>query len=460
MEDALREREERFRQLAEHIQEIVWMSDPESEELIYVNPAYEAIWGRSAESLYEDPTSFVDGIHHEDRPRVEEALAAHANGEYDETYRIIRPDGELRWVHDRAVPIENDAGEVYRVVGITSDITEQKERERELRETKRRLDLVLEGTNTGIWEWKIGTGEIEWNETLERALGLEPGSFEGTYEAFTKRVHPDDLPEVEEELTQAIETDDLYHLEFRMIHEDGHTVWAECPGVIVDQDDEPDWMVGLHRDITERKRREERLERFAAIVSHDLRNPLTVASGYLELAQEDCKSDSLDRVEKAHDRMASLIENLLTLTRDGDTVDETESVELREIIEKSWENVMTAEAVLTADLDCEVRADRSRLQQLLENLLRNAVEHGGADVTVTVGRLENGFYVEDDGPGIPEGDHDDVFEAGYSTAEGGTGFGLNIVKQVAEAHDWKVRVTDGAEGGARFEITGVECASE
>lgn len=107
-----------------------------------------------------------------------------------------------------------------------------------------------------------------------------------------------------------------------------------------------------------------------------------------------------------------------------------------------------------------VRADRSRLRQLVANLLRNAVAHGGETVTITVGELDEGFYVEDDGPGIPQKTLDTVFEGGYSTSEDGTGFGLSIVKQVAEAHGWTVGVTEGANGGARFEITGVAFSAE
>lgn len=100
--------------------------------------------------------------------------------------------------------------------------------------------------------------------------------------------------------------------------------------------------------------------------------------------------------------------------------------------------------------------DRSRLQQLLENLIRNSIEHAGEEVTVTVGALEDGFYVEDDGPGIPADERDEEFAAGHSTSEGGTGFGLRIVQQVVEAHDWSIQLTEGSDGGARFEITGVE----
>jgi signal transduction histidine kinase len=158
--------------------------------------------------------------------------------------------------------------------------------------------------------------------------------------------------------------------------------------------------------------------------------------------------------------METLIDDLLTLSRAGATIGETEAVDLADLIERCWQNVESDSAELIIEADTTIKADRSRLQQLLENLMRNAVEHGDDDVTVTVGTLSNGFYIEDDGPGIPEDNREDVFKPGYSTAEDGTGFGLSIVKQVAEAHGWNVGVTEGTDDGARFEITGIELAAE
>ena len=108
------------------------------------------------------------------------------------------------------------------------------------------------------------------------------------------------------------------------------------------------------------------------------------------------------------------------------------------------------------ETDRTIRCDLNRLRQLFENLYRNAIEHGGSDVTVTVGQLDEGFYVEDDGSGIPEGKREQVFDLGFSTADTGTGFGLSIVQQVVETHGWKIDLTEGKNGGARFEITGVE----
>jgi len=129
---ALRESEERFRQLAENIREVFWMSDTSKDEIIYVSPGYETIWGRTCQSLYDSARDWMEAIHEEDRERVLRALEKQVSGEYDEIYRIVRPDGSIRWIHDRAFPVRNEAGEVYRVTGIAEDITERKMAERRL----------------------------------------------------------------------------------------------------------------------------------------------------------------------------------------------------------------------------------------------------------------------------------------------------------------------------------------
>ncbi|KKF40057.1 histidine kinase [Halorubrum saccharovorum] len=239
----------------------------------------------------------------------------------------------------------------------------------------------------------------------------------------------------------------------------------------------------LHERSEELERQNDRLEEFASVVSHDLRNPLNVAQGRVRLARDECDSEHLDAAARAHERMDTLIADLLTLAREGGRVSETEPVRLSVVVESCWETVETADATLTVEEDLWLRADESRLRQLVENLVRNSVEHGGDDVAITVGALggggedagddeagddgtggeasdEVGFFVEDDGPGIPEAERDQVFDAGYSTLQEGTGFGLRIVEQVATAHGWSVRVTEGREGGARFEVTGVEPAGE
>jgi PAS domain S-box-containing protein len=261
----------------------------------------------------------------------------------------------------------------------------------------------------------------------------------------------------------------------------------------------------IYTDITERRERErelarqnERLEEFASVVSHDLRNPLNVAEGQLELARETGDPGSFDAVERAHDRMESRIEGLLDLARHGRTVGETGPVALDEASRAAWESVGTSAARLELEEGLPtVEADRERLGQLFENLFSNAVAHGtegssaptdevGGDpeaadrraaadgradevtdggtggvgrespLTVTVGPRGDGFYVADDGVGLPSGEYERAFDPGYSTDEGGTGFGLAIVRSIAEAHGWSVAATEGSEGGARFEFADVE----
>jgi signal transduction histidine kinase len=219
-------------------------------------------------------------------------------------------------------------------------------------------------------------------------------------------------------------------------------------------------------DVTDLKTRErelqrerDRLEEFASVVSHDLRSPLGVARGRISLAQDDGELAHLGPASRSIDRSLELIDDLLSLARAGKEIGEVDAIPLAAVVRDCEANVDGAVVSLAEDLPT-VRADRSRLVTLFENLLRNAVEHGGSGVSITVGGLDGGFYLEDDGRGIPADDLDAVFDIGFSSHPDGTGFGLSIAKQIADAHGWVIRATDGSAGGARFEVTGVESASE
>ena len=211
----------------------------------------------------------------------------------------------------------------------------------------------------------------------------------------------------------------------------------------------------LERGREELERQNDRLEEFASVVSHDLRNPLGVAQGYLEMVRESGAEEDFAKIDRAHDRMEAIIEDVLTLARQGRTVGDTHSVLLADVVETAWSAVETTDTELTIEEGLgTIEADESRLRELFENLFRNAIEHGGEDVTVRVGELANerGFFVEDGGPGIPADEREQVFDHGFSTSEEGTGFGLPIVRRIAEAHDWNTTVSEGESGGARFEI--------
>lgn len=208
------------------------------------------------------------------------------------------------------------------------------------------------------------------------------------------------------------------------------------------------------------QRQNDRLEEFTSIVSHDLRNPLSVAQGWIELAQTGRDADELEAAETALNDMGRLIDDLLSLAKQGQTVGESKPVSLAATVGDAWQNIDNESATLDVT-DLELDADPERLKQLLENLFKNAVEHGGSGVNVRVGSLENGtgFFLSDDGPGIPPEDRDRIFEIGYTNHEDGTGFGLSIVRRIADAHGWSTRVTESESGGARFEFQFDEDAS-
>jgi signal transduction histidine kinase len=202
------------------------------------------------------------------------------------------------------------------------------------------------------------------------------------------------------------------------------------------------------------QRERDRLEEFAGVISHDLRNPLNIATGRLELLSREHDSEHIHAIEESLSRMEDLIEDVLTLARDGVQVETMTELDLAETARDAWSTVETPAAELVVVDNGRIRGDESRLRQLLENLFRNAIDHGGADVTVRVGLLANadGFYVADDGDGIPESRREQVFEAGYTTSDAGTGFGLRIVTDIATAHGWTVAAVEGTDGGARFEF--------
>lgn len=221
------------------------------------------------------------------------------------------------------------------------------------------------------------------------------------------------------------------------------------------------------RDITLRMQREqvleqqnERLDEFASVVSHDLRNPLAVASGNLDLLLETGNLERTEEIDQSLRRMEKIIEDLLTMAKAGRVIDATEPLQVAEIARAARQQVQGhSDVSYEIDADLTVEADQNRLQEMFENLFRNAIEHNEPPLTITIETIWSdgqpaGFAVSDDGSGVPPTDRGEVFTHGYTTTEDGTGLGLSIVQDIVSAHDWEITLTE-SEGGARFEITGV-----
>ncbi|WP_152042682.1 ATP-binding protein [Salinigranum salinum] len=340
-------------------------------------------------------------------------------------------------------------------------------------------------------------GEIRYvGPSARTVVGHEPDTLVGT--SLVDHLHETDAMAVELLVTAetAGRRDDLERapddagagersshgpssVEARIRTGDGEWIWLQF-ATTDEWDDETDSVVLTARNVTDRRRRErqlaernDRLDTFASVVSHDLQGPLSVASGTLALYRQTGDEAYLDRIERAHERMEELTGGLLALAREGRVVGDLEPVSLSACATRALETTpLSSDGVVVDPALPTVSADPSRLRSLFENLFRNVVDHAGPDARVWIAPLDEDvadstteesqspaargdFVFEDDGPGIPPDEADTVFEPGYSTDDG-TGYGLHIVDTIATAHGWDVTVTTGRAGGARFEVRGVD----
>ena len=377
---------------------------------------------------------------------------------------VIRPDT------DKALKsvLGIEQVDVVRIGGQSNDITLlvhriemllKMDRQRsELSQAENRYETLFERLTHSAVETRFD-GETpvvtRVNQAFTDTFGYDSAEIVG--ESLDKHIVPPDRMEEAKQINRRALDGKLFSREVTRRTPTGTREFLVTTGVY----DEPE-RFAIYTDITDQKRRKrelerknERLDRLASVVSHDLQNPLHVAQGNLRLARDEVKSEHLDAIATAHDRMEQLLDDLLTMARHGDTAQEVEPLDLAAVAQAGWDTTQTAEATLVIETERTIRGARSQIQQLLENLFRNAIDHVGEDVTVTVGDTKGGFYISDDGPGIPAEDRDEVVEAGYSTAES-TGFGLKIVEEITQVHEWKIHITDSEAGGARIEITNVE----
>jgi PAS domain S-box-containing protein len=367
-----------------------------------------------------------------------------------------------------------------------------------LRESEEKYRTLVEGSHDAIFIHSDEQFQFV-NDRVTDLTGYSEAELVGA--PVRKVVHEGDRERVRKLIERRERSEETPHYQLRIRTKDGDVRYIELSVQSIAYDGR-EAHLGSARDVTERRQRKqkvehqnERLKEFTSVVSHDLRNPLNVAQGYLEIARQTGDEKYFEKIESALDRMDSLIEDLLTLARQGQGVSEPEPVDLDAVVRRAWSTVSTGTATLvSADGLGEIEADDGRLQELFENLFRNAVEHGstssrpaddavqhaGEDVTVSVGMLGDGetpcdevasrtdpedppaafgapgFYVADDGPGIPAEEREKVFEHGHTTADDGSGLGLSIVSSIADAHGWNVRACESETGGARFEVSTAE----
>ncbi|WP_135304877.1 PAS domain-containing protein [Haloarcula amylovorans] len=357
------------------------------------------------------------------------------------------------WFESAIYPSETGVSVYFR------DITKRKRLEQELRTEKEHFRVALQ--NAPIVAFRLDTDlRYTW-------IGSPHEDFEDM-EVIGKR--DDDLlpPEPAEKIMapkrKALATGEPVREE----------VTYELPSGMVSYDlaveplrDESGEIVALtcsSLDITERKEREqtleeqnERLEQFATMLAHELRNPVAIGQIYTQRLS-DADETIAEYITEAFDRIENMVDMMLMLTRGRGAVSDSTQVQLRAAVRETWEELETTDASLTVEGDFVFEVDETFARHFFRNLFENAIEHGGADVTVKVGELPNGFFIADTGSGIPAGEREEVLEPGYTTTaeQGGTGLGLTFVREFAEVYGWEYAVTESAAGGARFEFTNIE----
>ncbi|WP_418280059.1 PAS domain-containing protein [Halorubrum sp. DTA98] len=486
----LQEADRRLNLILENTTAVMYLKDTDG-RYVFVNAEYERLFNVDSEEIVGQDD---EAIHPPDMAETVQAndLRVLETGEPIEVEERITVDGDERTYLSLKVPALDTAGNVAGVFGVSTEITERKERERQLEALNREIPRLLSAETTAEVAERGVVAAREILDLQANAIHL----YDAENEELAPVAYTDAALELIGDLPTFRDTESIAWRVFADgtataiddVQDDADVYNPETPvrselhlplseyGILMAGSPTPsdfdtqDLTIGellaahlttaLSNVSTEQALREreaeleaqnERLEQFASMVSHDLRNPLTIASGNLELYQQTGDDSHLKKVDTSLTRMQELITDLTALARHGTPNKQHEPVSVSEVARDAWELTDTRSATLSTE-PCTVVGDASQLTALFENLFRNAVGHGGSDVTVRVGPLEHGFYVEDTGDGIPPDERDTVFDHGYTTGYSGSGIGLTIVSRIAQAHNWDVTLTDSKEGGARFEF--------
>ncbi|UPT75565.1 MAG: PAS domain-containing protein [Elusimicrobiota bacterium] len=488
----------RFKRMAESISQVFWMTDVEQKTMVYVSPAYESIWGRTCESLYRDPRNWIEAIVPEDRARV---LAAHPRqiaGAYDVTYRIKRPDGEIRWIRDRAFPVKDEADVVQQLTGVAQDVTKEILAEAALLRSQEFLEKAQEVANIGSWINPLDEGEdMVWSKECRRILGVPPDKRLAASD-FMELVHPDDRALVASSRAHAIGERGSFNCEHRIIRPDGVQRWVTTRAeLVVDKADGRSKLLGIVKDITDKvegarrlaetesmlrqAQKMEAMGRLAGGVAHDFNNILTAILGLSEmtiaaLPKDSPLRDDVEEIRQSGLRAANLTQQLLAFSRRQ--VTSPRILSLDEVIaglSKMLGRIIGEHVELRIEpgaADASLKADPGQLEQLLMNLVvnaRDAMPKGGritirteaASLDAAQARREGvpaGRYVvlsvADTGTGMTPEVKSHLFEPFYTTKEKGkgTGLGLATVYGVVKQSGGEIRCVSRENAGTTFRI--------
>jgi PAS domain S-box-containing protein len=447
-----------------------------------------------------DAQALLERVHPLDRELWERGRGAaedpHGDGLFTLEHRVLRPDGTLRWASARAQTLFEGRGKARRAMrttGVLVDVSERREAEQALRESRDVLGLAMRAGRMGAWSRELGSGEVWWSRELEELFGLEPGRFGGHEAAFLDLVHPEDRDTVRRAVRQGIESLGDYAVEFRFRHASERWGWMEGRGrAVADADGRPAMLYGLGIDITERKQAEQELQRlnaelqhaarrkdeFLATLAHELRNPLAPMRNALEIQRLRLPGDdaqlrwSHELLQRQLRQLTRLVDDLLEISRitQGRLELRREPLELAEVVQAAVDAaqplMQARRHAFTAELpDGTLRlvGDAARLTQVLLNLLNNAAQYTpeGGHITLTARREgeEAVLRVRDDGIGLAPEHLPYIFEMfsqvqpALARSHGGLGIGLALVRALAALHGGSVSArSEGLGHGSEFEL--------
>ncbi len=497
----LRCAEEQLRQIAENIPEVFYVMILDPVQISYVSPAYDEIWGRSRQALYEDPRAWLQAVHGADQERVGITFAECLQGRHiDMEYRVVRPDGSIRDIHARAFPVPIAEGKPSRIVGLAQDITQQKRTEGARRKSEEQVRLLLEATAEAIYGIDLDGACTFCNTACVRMLGYEsPAELLGkNMHATMHHSHPDGKPYAVEacQIYQAFRLGNGSHVDDEVLwRKDGTYFPAEYWSYPIQQDGKFVGSVVTFLNITDRKRTETELlkakegaeaanlakSEFLANISHEIRTPMNGIIGMTDLALETDLSpeqaEYLQMVKGSADGLLTLLNDILDFSKmeagklELDYLNFNLRKSLGEVVKTLAISAQQKGLEFIFDVSPEVPAgvigDPARLRQVLVNLVGNAIkftERGEVEVSVrTEAESVEGtilrFSVRDTGIGIPSDKQHKVFNA-FSQADssttrkyGGTGLGLTIANQLVALMGGKIWVESDLGKGSTFCFT-------
>lgn len=472
--------ETKFRYLAETIEEVFWISDPQARELVYVSPAYSAIWGRSLTALYENFQEWMQAIHPDDRERVEQSFfQGAAQGEYDEEYRVLRPDGSVYWIHDRGFPVFSEGNQIHWVAGIAENITSRKQAEAALRDSEERFRSAFDNAPIGIALVGLTGKWLKVNPALCDILGYTEAEL--LTKTFQDITHPDDL-NIDLNYMHQLLAGEIrsYTLKKRYVDRWGHIIWILLDASLVrNAHGDPKYFISQIQNITERQAIEQMKNEFISVVSHELRTPLTSIRGSLGLLATGIYDNKPEKARRMieialtdSERLCRLVNDILDLERleSGRITLVKESCDLETLLQRSAEAMQASAdaAQVTLDIlpiaaDTQVWVAPDSIIQTLTNLISNAIKFSPPQSTITINTEPYPDWVtvlvHDQGRGIPTDKLESIFgrfqqvEAADAGQKGGTGLGLAICKTIIQQHGGRIWVDSEIGSGSTFYFT-------